>query len=594
MEKAKELTKIGDHYSYSKDGTLYYTETKPDKNGDVYEETTAIANHTPILLEQRIVDNGIETNEQLMFSALRDFHKGQAVAITLKDVLSQTPNIKFGAACRIYIGKGAKSRYSEAMQVQCENAPVLNVYQHTGYSLINGERVFINGKNSVTKNGLTDQYNVVLQGEIENYCFTTDKDTDRYAIMLSLLPKVAPLPLYYASMGLSFLTPLNAMLRELGIEPQFILYFTGKTGSQKTTMAKLLLNFFGKFDNGTAPTASFRDTANAIEKKFAVTDSSLVLLDDRIPSTTAKIKAQMEQVEQSVSRMIGDRSGRARMNADGTLKTTYRPKCNLIITAEESFSNVGESAIARSISVELRQGDIDLMALTEVQQKANRLNECMSEYIQYVISHWDEIKIKIKPLFVELRAKAQNGEHGRLAECVAHLQIGIDIMCDWLIAEGVIDNSKADKIKEAAWNVFVDLAEKQNRRIVEENPVKMFIDAIKEMKDRGVIRIDDADAPSPIHQYGSGESLVGYKDKDFYYLYPSEIYSRVRRFYLDQDKNFPLSRAAIFKQLRDEHLIQADKDQIPKQKRITGRDRQRFLWIVASALENEEENDHDD
>jgi len=88
-----------------------------------------------------------------------------------------------------------------------------------------------------------------------------------------------------------------------------------------------------------------------------------------------KIKAQMENMEQSTARQIGDRSGRARMNADGTLKATYRPNCNLIITAEESFSNVGESAIARSISVELKPGDVDLTALTEVQQKADHFGE---------------------------------------------------------------------------------------------------------------------------------------------------------------------------------------------------------------------------
>lgn len=584
MEQNENRVSIGDNYQYSPDGTLYYIEGKEDKNGNAYMESTAIANHTPILKEQRIIDNGVETTEELVFSALRDFRKGVDTPITLKDVLSQTPNIKFGAACRIFLGRGAKARYSEAMQIQCENAPVTMLYQHTGYTVIDGERIFLNGGYSVTKDGLTDKFNVVLSGQMENYMFTSEHDSERYKTLLTLLPSVAPNSLIYAGLGLSFLTPLNALLRECGIEPCFILYFTGKTGARKTTMAKLFLNFFGSFNNGTAPTASFRDTINAVEKKFALADSTLVLLDDRIPSTTAKIKAQMESMEQAVARQIGDRSGRARMNADGTLKATYRPKCNLIITAEESFSNVGESAIARSISVELKPGDINLSALTEVQQKSEHLNQCMSDYIRYVITNWDSISERVKPLFMSYRDKAQNGGHGRLAECVAHLQIGITFMCEWLIAEGVLDEAQADNLKAVSWNIFMELAEQQNRRIVEEKPVKLFLDAVREMRDRGTIRIIDL---NDTNEYNSS-NVIGYRDKDYYYFYPDSIYSEIKKFYALQDKNYPLGKTALFQQLAIDNLIETDKNQTTKAKRVRDK-RPRFLWLKATALDDEKE-----
>lgn len=82
-----EFTPIGDSYKYSSDGTLYYVEGKEDKNGNRCEEQTAIANHTPLLKEQRIIDNGIETTEELVFTALRDYHRGADTAITLKKSL---------------------------------------------------------------------------------------------------------------------------------------------------------------------------------------------------------------------------------------------------------------------------------------------------------------------------------------------------------------------------------------------------------------------------------------------------------------------------------------------------------------------------
>lgn len=59
MAENEEHVKISGNYEYSPDGTLYYIEGKSDQKGNTYEETTAIANHTPLLKEQRIIDNGV-------------------------------------------------------------------------------------------------------------------------------------------------------------------------------------------------------------------------------------------------------------------------------------------------------------------------------------------------------------------------------------------------------------------------------------------------------------------------------------------------------------------------------------------------------
>lgn len=59
MEKEPEILKIGENYESKPDGTLVYK--TPILSKDTREvvgiEETAIANHTPILKEQRIVDN---------------------------------------------------------------------------------------------------------------------------------------------------------------------------------------------------------------------------------------------------------------------------------------------------------------------------------------------------------------------------------------------------------------------------------------------------------------------------------------------------------------------------------------------------------
>lgn len=589
MEEMSKSLLIGDNYESKADGTLVYKEPLKSKDtGEVVGiEEVPLANHTPILQKQRIVDNGIESVETLVFNVRRAGRMWGDVSVTLKEILSQTPNIKFGAACRLFVGRGIKARYSEAMQIQCENAPLETLYTHTGYTMINGERVFLNGGYSVTANGLTDKYTVQLEGKLGRYGFTNERHNTRYTTLLTDLPKVAPRSLILTGLAYSFLTPLNAMLRDAGCEPRFILYFVGKTGTRKSTMANLFLSFFGKFrEIETAPT-SFKDTPNSIELALALLDSTLTLLDDRTPPTNKSENDQQNRIEQSVARGIGDRAGRARLNADSTLKTVYRPAGNLIITAEEAFNNVGESAVARSVCCELKPDDVNLSALTEVQRKAGELNECMSEYIQFVLANWDSISEECLEQFYSLRDKAQTGGHGRLAVAVAHLQIGINVMCRWLEFQKVISAEQSEEIKSQSWETFMELATAQNRRIYEEKPVKLFLDAIREMRDRGTIRISDMDNAG---QWNSS-SVIGYRDKAFYYLYPDAIYSEVRRFYMEQDKNFPLGKTALFRQLAIDGLIETDKGQNTKVKRIKDGKRPRFLWLNVTALDDEREEE---
>ena len=73
MEKEQEVLKIGEDYESKPDGTLVYK--SPILSKDTREvvgiDETAIANHTPILKEQRIVDNGVEQTEELLFDVRR-------------------------------------------------------------------------------------------------------------------------------------------------------------------------------------------------------------------------------------------------------------------------------------------------------------------------------------------------------------------------------------------------------------------------------------------------------------------------------------------------------------------------------------------
>ena len=117
----------------------------------------------------------------------------------------------------------------------------------------------------------------------------------------------------------------------------------------------------------------------------------------------------------------------------------------------------------------------------------------------------------------------------------------------------------------------------------------LFLDAIREMRDRGTIRFVELAADNSTSFNGIGEKTLGYYDGEFYYCYPDSIYSEVRKFYAMQDKSFPLGKSEIFKQLAIDKVILTDKNQTTRTKSINGK-RPRLLWLKASDLDNEEEN----
>lgn len=579
-------------YEVSASGILSVIQPVNDrKTGEVIgTETTQIANHSPILKNLLTVDDGTEITEKIVFQPLRAGRMWKSETLTLKDILSANPNENFGAGCRIYIGKSTKQFYSQFMQIQAEKAESKTLFKHTGFTEIDGKRVFLNQNFSVDENGLTNKYDVVLDGKLDKYGFTDEKSPDRYKTLIEDLPKIAPKELVYPCLAYSFLTPLNRLLRECGCEPRFVMYLCGKTGTNKSTIANLFLNFFGKFYEGETSPLSFNDTENASCYTLSLLDSTCTLLDDRIPDLNRQIQLNMENREQAILRAIGDRAGKQRLNADSTLKPVHRPVANCFITSEEIFKGVGESGTARAFCCEIQPDTVKSRELFKVQTNKSHLNQIMSEYIQFVIQNWDKLKSELKNKFYELRDKARSVGHGRLAESVAHLEIGILTMCKWLQSIEIITEAQTQKLCESAWNVFFSLAQQQQQRIVSATPTTMFINAISQLINSNSLNIATLNKDNEVLLATSITDIIGYEDNNYFYFYPDKIYNAVCQFYSAQESCFPSGKTSLFRNLKQEGIIECEDKSATKKKKIKrgGKDcRQRLLWLRKSAIDND-------
>ncbi len=566
------------------DNILYYREIWQREDAAPYAIDTAIANHVPEPVERRIVDDGLGESEELLYKVWCCGKSLGTFTLTKKDILSATPNLNFPAECLIVNEPGAKAKYAEYLLSRWVGVEPKREYRRIGYVDTAEGRAFLNGNRSVLASGLTDKLSVNLVGQLANYRFVEGKSPERYETLLTKFLAIGSAPLVFASLGFVFLTAVNALLRDLGIEPGFELYYTGRSGVRKTALATVVLNFNGTFPmNGASPPASYRDTANSIERKAFVVDSAPLLLDDADPDN----RRNNSEVEKQVIRFIGNRAPRDRLDKNAQGKAAYVPRCGMFTTAEDAYSGISESGIARTIAVEIKHGDIDLAALAEVQAKNEHLNQCFAEYIQYILQNWDALKETLKPLFLDLRAKAQGDGHGRTSEITAYLQIGITTMTDWLVSIGKFDKKQAAIMKEKSWCVFRKLAAQHQDRIIDEKPTTLFLNAVREMRDRKTIRI------VPVKQENNltNSSVVGFFDEKHFYFFADSLYAEVRKFYAAQERSFPVTLSALQRHLRDEGLIAVNpKDkQNTRAKSINGK-LIRLLWLHADALDEKEDN----
>ncbi len=134
-----------------------------------------------------------------------------------------------------------------------------------------------------------------------------------------------------------------------------------------------------------------------------------------------------------------------------------------------------------------------------------------------------------------------------------------------------------------SWHIFNELAEEQNRRISQDRPTTLFLDALKELIETKVYNIARIDSDLPFDDY-TPDKLLGFSDSDYVYLYPESAYKAVKMFYSQSERNFPLSKNQLYKHLKIEQLIEAGEQQTTKQKKIKGNNG-KWLWLKRTALE---------
>lgn len=584
MDNAQEITasKVdGDIFC----GTLYRLIDswlyRVIKKQNEEEEKHYIANFYIKPLAETTKDNGQDIEKYFSLQAIQDgkeLHQVEIPADKFSNMNWIIPN--YGMKLRTATGQNTLAYLRDSIQSISNSIPQKSIFAHTGWRCINGKWGFLHNGGCIGIDGIT----VELQGRLSNYLFPIDGDTKQAGKMALKFLDVAPRQITIPIFSITVLSVLNEFLRQEGIEPSFAMFLLGYSGTMKSTLAALALCFFGRFDNKTLP-SSFKDTANSLEKQGFILKDVLTVVDDFHPTGSRAEIMKMEATAQAITRGYGDRTGRGRMDSNTTLKKGYAPRGNLIITGED-LPNIGQSGLARHLTIEVRRGDIDKAKLTELQNNSQELSLFMKGFIEWLIPQIDNLKPYLKKQFTQLRSNAsREGQHNRLAEVVAHLQIAFNISMNYFTEIGCLSEAEAEQLNNECWNCLVDLTENQSKRIEEDRPVVKFVTALKELLSTNQCYVFPLDETN----HAGGNGFIGYSDSDYYYLYPETTFKEIIKFYQSQGQNFPVSKNTLSKHMESEKLIEckisADgKTNYTPLKKVSGKPI-RFWWVNRNIFE---------
>jgi hypothetical protein len=545
----KALEKINE-YTLDEKGRLISF----DKKDNPFEVSNFVARPTLEVVR----DDGLQ--EKRMFRIEGVLNGGvplAAVDVSPKDFLSMNWIMdNWGIRAAIKPGQGKKDICRDAIQNMGLSIDKHSIFTHIGWrKQEDGSWIYLHASGCIGAENIS----IEIEKELDRYVLPEVIMDPVKAARASLrLLKVAPLHITIPLLAIVYLAPLGEAFKQAGIEPNFVVWLHGTTGSRKTSLGQLFLSHFGKFVSKNPP-ASFKDTANAIERKAFSTKDSLILIDDFHPEASRYESQKMLQIAQRILRMYGDRIGRGRLTSQIQFQKTFAPRGMAIVTGEDVPK--GESSVARFIEAEIQLDDVNLEELTKMQRFSPLLSEAMVGYIKFLAPQMDDLPSLLEERFIEKRVKFQkNASHGRLGESAAWLMVAFDMMLAYMESIDVVTAEKAEQFSLNAEKVLTQTIAKQNSLVAQEKPEEIFIKTLGELFVTNKVRLsplmkglESEDALVSTH----GER-IGWYDKNFYYLLPDATYNAVNTFLSKRGQNFPVSDRTLWKHLEQANMIKTE------------------------------------
>ena len=456
----------------------------------------------------------------------------------------------WGSQTVIEPGTRCKDLVRHSIETRSGNRTTRRVFSHTGWAKIGDKWGYLTSAGAIGVGGVE----VRLRDELQRYCVPLQPEAEAEAINASLsfldvTRREISIPLWL----IAYLSPLTSILM-----PQFTGFVYGECDTTKTTLTCLALCHFGDFSQKIG-LPNFSDTSGSLQLRSFVLKDILMVIDDFHPSVNRYDSDKMQALSQSIIRGVGNRTGRGRLTSDVTPQARYYPRGMIAVTAEKLPAI--QSTRARTLTIEMKRGDVNLDRLTDLQAKAAYLPDSMSSYVNWLLSNRDEIESTHKGHLQELRAKSYKEDRPKLAEHVAQLQFTAGLVCEWLCDRGAISQGRASELSGMSWDVLMSLSREHGRLLSEEDPVTRFSEILAALIYQGAVRITDRRDEELCIGSVNGRP-IGYHDDTWLYLIPEALWREIEVRCRETGSNFPVDRTTLFKSLRNRDLTKHDPERL--------------------------------
>ena len=575
----------GGVYGYaSVHGNLY--QVKQDAEGN--ETRIPLSSFTPLIARQETLDDGAAHSMRYVMQGVSSTGESfPACAVTTEEFASMKwPGKHWGLAANISPGTTIRDKIRYACQEASKShAQQEIVYTATGWRDLTGTPCYVTAAGAI---GEADAH-VELEGGLERYALTSPENEQAAARASFELLGSYPLRISAPLLGFMYLAPLTAFLEKAQCPPSVTLWMQGRTQSGKSTAAGLFMSHFGPgFCSSKNPPATFHDSPAALHRKAFLVKDAPLLIDDYHPVGSRPERERMTATAQTMIRGWSNRSERARANSDRTVQAPMPPRGIGLCTGED-VPDVGESGVARLYVLRMTREDKlphDRLDPLNTKGRQGLYAAAMAGYVSALIPEASALPGMLRDKWEELRAQVgalTPDTGGDLTENAAFLLLGLHMALRYFVSAGASTGTESEAIWQQAITAIVEGASNQAADLAETKPSALFISALRELL--ATQAAQTRSLTDHLQEYISPERMAGYHDDQMFYFIPGAVYGMVRSHLEARGAFISISDKELWRHLRDEKLLHADKDMNPcKGKNISGKT-QRLLWIHRSVLE---------
>jgi hypothetical protein len=442
---------------------------KPTRDGCV---AVPLTNFTAQIVADVLTDDGAEQSRQFELEAMMAGRSRRFSVSAAQFAALGWVHEHLGAQAMVYPGQSTKDHTRAAIQVLSDIIVERRIFRHSGWRRsCDGDWYYFHGGGVLGQSGQVANMEVSLPSGLERFILPDPPSGNvlKQAIgatldLLNLAPDYISVPLW------------AAIWRAVLGGTDFGIHLTGPTGTGKTELATLVQQHYGAgFDARHLP-GSWLSTGNSLEDLAFTAKDAILVIDDFAPGGTTADMARTHREADRVLRAQGNRAGRQRMRADGTLRPAKPPR-GLILSTGEDIPR-GQSLRARMVIIEVSPADVDWTRLADCQQDATNslYAQSLADFVCWLAPRYERTRETIAHDIAALQAQAhRDGQHRRAVANVASLAVGIRHWLRFAQDRGAITTEGSDALWERCWTALFEVCTHQQRYQDASEPTQHFL-----------------------------------------------------------------------------------------------------------------------